>query len=1818
MKNKTKLLILSIIASLTFTSALASCGKKGGGNDGGAQSSSSSVVDGSENESSSVVDGSENESSSVVTPPESSVTVTVNGATTVAEFETVTLMAVVIGAEDDAVVEWSSSDASIASVDQSGVVTAKKTGNVTITATVDGVSATHALEVTATPYMHEIEFDLDQVSIYEGEEGEVEAYVVFNGEELDSEELGLTYTWEKVSGDDVVTLVADGAVAKFTTKATGTAVYKVTTVARGYEVSKTINVTVMANDYGYKFTNDKISMANDVYQASLMLIADATLTIGDVIGVKNGEPTTDVLTVEWTTDSDVISVEDGVITALKAGEGTITGTTSYQGEDFTIALKVSVAKNQVAIEGKTISIEAITDAMDISALAEDIKEEIKEIKIGDLAVFSGTTSVGEIALAARPVKAADLGEGKTMTIETDTTFYTVNVNVYTMIINNAEELDQWQAVAAQNAVDAGLCIAEQLGMTYSGYFILGDNIEYNKTWTTYKKYGELWALCYNNQSMWKDPTNFANSKTAGEGQLLDGAFQEDWGAGRQGGFHGTFDGDGHHINGLQTSGEYSGFVVTMGINGTFKDISFTNAKIGANCGLLANRGGGSYENVFVEVAAMESGLSKDNYSAVISRDSGSGSERNYDNIVVDLSRVDFASLDYAFVASCGEDKANGIYVLGADDVPLSRSSWEAGSGENGSWNEKQATIFFAYEADNDVVGSFASVADLLVDETHGAAVKAWDNGFWTVTDTVVIAASVLEGYKAGALEITNTDLKVNAGRSVIVTTNKNKAYVSFALKNEVAGVSIVKNVVSVAEDVEIGTTFTVVATSLLDGTIIDEIEFTSAPKIVAHEYTTTVETYNNNKIELPTDLEGTIAKITVGSHVVYDAANSVGSIEGTTLTVGSMPSKMSDLGDNVKMTVETDAAKYEMYINVYTMIIDSVEELDQWQSVAADNSVAAGLCIAEQKKGVLSGYFVLGDDIAYNKQWTPILTYGNIWGVLDAGSDNVKKWVADYGADKVIQEDWGHGIKGGFQGVFDGKGHEIKGMEIKGEYVGFIVTIGINGVVKNVAFTDVKVGAKAGVIERGGGGSIENVYVDIAEMESGVGPDDAETARIFSAGGNANLKNIVINATDCDFTGVEYVAFANMAYVDAENVYVIDRDYVGFTTQKFEEGKGPYAFRHFNTETDKGGKFATVADLLADATHGTIVSELGGYWKVEEGKLYFGDLEVVTAPEKEIIVDEYKTNIDKQVTLESENLTVGSVWNMSIGGGEATEVTVAEEGKLTVSIDPATVDGDSTSVVLSSADMVITFANVIVVEKIVDETEYKTDANKQVTLENENFTVDSVWSMSINDGEAVEFTVTEEGKATLSIDPVTLDSWQVKVLFRSTDKAISFSNVIAVTYISTAEELKALGVGGKVVTTVVVENDIEKSVDHNIGNGAVADQHKRGYYMLSEDIDASGIEFAAGYAWTNARFKGVFDGNGKTVSNIMVGEGGIFGAVEGAVIKNVNFKNVLFYGTGAPGYKVNTAGSNGGGTGLNNTDQWGLYAAVLGYSANNVVVSDLTMTVSEYYYNNASLAGRTSFLFINNNGKNTYKNITIDASKLDVASVLGAEVDKDDTYENVSVKAASYLLIGKSEDSDSATALTEFPAGVKFERVSKYLLNNGSSVELPAYDGDETALGFAEGTTVYAVEQDNRSNMWEAGTNLKLSMEQQALIIYKDANEDYASVQFSLSRDIPSDATYAFFSWVNFADGNGAAGGYLKNDGTAVASAADTGFNVAAYDADGNLVTTGFKANTVYTMKWYYTNATKFKIGCCVQDGNSITVYFANMSSGNDPVADAE
>ncbi|MBQ7770784.1 MAG: hypothetical protein IJ373_06320, partial [Clostridia bacterium] len=697
--------------------------------------------------------------------------------------------------------------------------------------------------------------------------------------------------------------------------------------------------------------------------------------------------------------------------------------------------------------------------------------------------------------------------------------------------------------------------------------------------------------------------------------------------------------------------------------------------------------------------------------------------------------------------------------------------------------------------------------------------------------------------------------------------------------------------------------------------------------------------------------------------------------------------------------------------------------------------------------------------ISYSTRWAACYANDAIW------TDETKTTLVD----GAIVEDWGAGEKGGFRGVFDGKGYAIKGLELKGEYAGFIGTMGVDGVLKNVAFTDLVLGQKTGLVERGGrGGFVENVYVELNSIESGLS-QDAPT-KIFSQHGHTKLANVVINVTECDFTGIEYVYLANSSYNVSENVYIIDRDYIADTKTAFDEeqGLGATGFWHFNPSHDTGASFATVEDLLADETHGAIIAGLGGYWKVEDGKLYFGDKQVVMGLEKEFDLNEYKTDVDKQVI-----------------------------------------------------------------------------------LENESFVEGSTWSVSINGGEAVDYTVTEAGKAIITVDPATLESYQAKIVISNEDKVLSFSNVIAVTYISTAEQLQAVGMG---------ENNI------------VATDNDKNYYALANDITfthaadysdvvAAGYHKAGGATYQHLwSFQGIFDGNGYKIDNMRVSDGGIFGYAENATIKNLVLTNV---------HLIDNLPAE-------ISKQGGGYASILAYTAPDTTFENIEITIASSPASIWTWKRDSLFVCSGSAGATTFRDITVDASYIELKTLLGISHNEGNVYENVLIKAANYCAIGYTADSlaggvqNVAAMMTEFPDGVTFERIALAEIPNqpmnANMAKLSAYDGDVTALGFAEGSNVFEVVN---TNLWN-----------DRIVFPADStNYDYVEFDVVLSTDIPT-----FTAWPS--NGTNTQGSFSIY-GAQMQTSDSLLRSVEVFDKDGNTFanqyTSGFKANTFYTIRVCFT-----------------------------------
>ena len=198
-------------------------------------------------------------------------------------------------------VTWESSDATIASVDNTGKVTAKKAGTATITAKVGDIKATATVKVLKM---------IDSVAMSDPEatlnkNDTKELSVIVNPNDTDEK---YTITW-KSSDTSVATVDNNGKVtAKKGGETTITATVKSAT-SEDKEVTCDITVVVPLTSISLNKTTTKLEKGKD-----------ETLTV-------SYEPTdtTDDKTVTWTSNDDTIaSVSNGKVTAKKAGTATIT------------------------------------------------------------------------------------------------------------------------------------------------------------------------------------------------------------------------------------------------------------------------------------------------------------------------------------------------------------------------------------------------------------------------------------------------------------------------------------------------------------------------------------------------------------------------------------------------------------------------------------------------------------------------------------------------------------------------------------------------------------------------------------------------------------------------------------------------------------------------------------------------------------------------------------------------------------------------------------------------------------------------------------------------------------------------------------------------------------------------------------------------------------------------------------------------------------------------------------------------------------------------------------------------------------------------------------------------------------------------------------------------------------------------------------------------------------------------------------------------------------------------------------------------------
>lgn len=172
-------------------------------------------------------------------------------------------------------------------------------------------------------------------------------------------------------------------------------------------------------------------------------------------------------------------------------------------------------------------------------------------------------------------------------------------------------------------------------------------------------------------------------------------------------------------------------------------------------------------------------------------------------------------------------------------------------------------------------------------------------------------------------------------------------------------------------------------------------------------------------------------------------------------------------------------ASYNVTINalVVTKTIKTADDYANWITIAK-------ACEAGEK--LWGGYFRLGNNISATNM--VVFTRGETDGTE------------------------------GFKGVFDGCGYAIDGLSRAALYTdAFVTTMTAEGVLKNIAFTAVRIVGEGSFLCSGGKGTIENVFVQYAAISQGDVSGNSATIANMQKG--CALRNIFVDASNAVISG---------------------------------------------------------------------------------------------------------------------------------------------------------------------------------------------------------------------------------------------------------------------------------------------------------------------------------------------------------------------------------------------------------------------------------------------------------------------------------------------------------------------------------------------------------------------------------------------------------------------------------------------------------------------------------------------------------------------------
>lgn len=906
--------------------------------------------------------------------------------------------------------------------------------------------------------------------------------------------------------------------------------------------------------------------------------------------------------------------------------------------------------------------------------------------------------------------------------------------------------------------------------------------------------------------------------------------------GNTGGFRGVFDGQGHKIKNLNISQPNDSFVGQIAVGGVFKNVVFTGARITTDwgAGLVSVGGNGTIANVYAEITEMHAGNTNDDKNGIFySQDTMSGAKVNNCMAVFNCETpADPSRFTGLGSYHLGYGILNGVYAIGLDSSLAIRTISSVGAG--------------------DVYGAYSGYGALY---ESAVGLASWDNDFWRIINGVPYPKTL--ELPTSATPNAKVDEYVGIGTQAIISGMTSSDVIRLSDEARALGVTASGNRVTVPASVPSGTAVSLTVYNIFDTDKSVDLTFRvveSKSVKLDGKHSVVIEdgaTFTVDFGDKKDDVEGELNVATIDGKTFTTANYSNGVLTLDTATLKSLYGEkymtVTFMKKNGSVTEKVTVV--EIDLDVTTMVIRTEADLNRFLTVARENAIGASWM----------GIYKLANDITCEGDYSGISGSGDTRGEI--------------------------GTAAGFNGTFDGQGHTIYNINIVGTQTGFASHLGQHGVIKNVAFVGARNRGAGGFITSVQAGTIENVYIQLAEnydvSEGGWCPFNSSiTADSY---GQGRINKVF----------VEYVTALDDTAKTGYPMYNFNKGY-GIVNGVYAVGVSKFTVAGSGNPGDVYGVYADYAALKAAAVDFTAWDN-NGFWKVVNG---------IPVPK----------NFTAKATLSNTELGVAAGATVVLGSDD-TYVTIAiddaakEAGFKLVGrklIVPEGAAGKSVTVTVTSAldDTVKaekTFTVITTeIKNVSDVTEIDMTATGNVTFDLSAQNIDGDLVGATIDGTAFASAAYEAGALTL--DRATLGSlYGEKTIVATFEKRSG----------GTLEKVTTVNIPVVLVTKYITEK--EHLV--NLKNYAVKlnDTTYGGYFVQTQDIDVENTRVGMGYwggdnvGWLD-NFTGTYDGRGHVVANANQGvnSGFIANATGATTIKNIVFTGAIV--SGPTGF-VMTSGS---------------------------------------------------------------------------------------------------------------------------------------------------------------------------------------------------------------------------------------------------------------------------------------------------------------------